>query len=629
MTTARPCLASACALALAVLVARVPEPAGAAPVAVGGNAAPRNLDSPYAHSAIGALIDANGGKLPASGDELTAALAKLGDFVQLPVSFSAVAPHSGLATPRVVFTMRPSSHPLPQSVFVPSKPVAGKPALAPGGWGGGPSGTFKTVAGTPEPLNRIATNRTQLEGRLFVAANTRPALSGPEVQTVEFISWNSRKLKFDFGVIEGLGARGGPPELKMLDGARCFSCHKNRGPIIGVAPWSNTTHNTLVRTSAAHVLNTFTNTVFDGFTLEAQAAEVDAAVHAGGDLLRDRATVKHLLAMSEGRKAFVLLNTAILARGPLEKNDKAIRNELNALPLARFVRDASAARQSAAPDALADFSPAGHVRVEVVTRNSAGELTNQVIRYDKARAAGTVHLPPAHVPSNPMAFTRSAEKPVTHASDLIDAVALAKTIGLTENDRTFLSDALEETVKRLKKPALTRLAVTTRVFGGPTFADTMASGTLPDRDDFKDRFVAGLVGVLKQHNINDDFWAARDTYASAPKRDPNAMAEKEAEVLPSHACLRCHDIKTGAKVTFNPIPALAFDPFDATAREAWLKTADRKRKLDVLGRMMKRVGTDKDMPPEDSTEHELYRVKDPAALNDTRAWLEAELKRAK
>lgn len=628
MTTARPCLASACALALAVLVARVPGPVGAAPVAVGENAAPRNLNSPYAHTAIGALIDANDGKLPTNGDELTAALAKLGPFVQLPVSFSAVAPHSGLAAPRVVVTMRPSSHPLPQSVFVPNKQSAGKLAIGSGGWGGGPSGTFKTVAGTPEPLNRVATNRTQLEGRLFLAANTEPTKRGPEVRTVEFISWNSRKLKFDFGVIEGLGERG-PPELKMLDGARCFSCHKNRGPIIGVAPWSNTTHNTLVRTSAAHVLNVVDNIRFDGFTLDAQAAEVDAAVRGGGDLLRDRATVKHLLATSDGRKAFVLLTTAILARGPLEKNDKAIRNELNALPLARFVRDANAARQSAAPDALADFSPAGQVKTEVVTRNAAGELTNQVIRYDKARAAGAAHLPPAHVPSNPKAFTRPAEKPVAHASDLIDAVTLAQTIGLTENDRAFLSDALEETVKRLKNPALTRLAVTIRVFGGPSFADMLASGTLPDRDDFKDRFVAGLVGVLKQHNINDDFWAARDSYASAPKRDPNAGAVKEIEVLPSHACLRCHDIAKGGKVAFNPIPALAFDPFDATAREAWLKTADRKRRLDVLGRMMKRVGTDKDMPPEDSTEYELYRTKDPAALNAARAWLEAELKRAK
>ena len=101
-------------------------------------------------------------------------------------------------------------------------------------------------------------------------------------------------------------------------------------------------------------------------------------------------------------------------------------------------------------------------------------------------------------------------------------------------------------------------------------------------------------------------------------------------MLPSHACLRCHDIRTGTKpVAFSPIPQLAFDPFDVTARDAWLKGADRKQKAEVLGRMLKRLGTDKDMPPEDSTEAELYRVKDPTAINAVRDWLDAELKKVK
>ena len=45
--------------------------------------------------------------------------------------------------------------------------------------------------------------------------------------------------------------------------------------------------------------------------------------------------------------------------------------------------------------------------------------------------------------------------------------------------------------------------------------------------------------------------------------------------------------------------------------------------------MLKRIGTDKDMPPADSTEHELYRVKNPAALNAVKDWLDAELKKLK
>ena len=100
MKTAYPCLAGLCALALAVVA--IPAPGNELPA--------RDLDSPHAHTAIGAVLDANGGNVPATGLQLAAALAKLGDFVQLPVAFSAVAPNSGIANPRVVLTVRPSSH---------------------------------------------------------------------------------------------------------------------------------------------------------------------------------------------------------------------------------------------------------------------------------------------------------------------------------------------------------------------------------------------------------------------------------------------------------------------------------------------------------------------------------------
>ena len=117
-----------------------------------------------------------------------------------------------------------------------------------GGVGGGVSGTTKLVPKPLEHLNKISANRTQLQGRLFLAANTEIGDDGFKVRTVEFISWNSRKLKFDFGVIEGMARD--KPELKILDGTRCFSCHKNRGPILGAAPWSNTMHNDVVQKHA-------------------------------------------------------------------------------------------------------------------------------------------------------------------------------------------------------------------------------------------------------------------------------------------------------------------------------------------------------------------------------------------
>jgi len=80
---------------------------------------------------------------------------------------------------------------------------------------------------------------------------------------------------------------------------------------------------------------------------------------------------------------------------------------------------------------------------------------------------------------------------------------------------------------------------------------------------------------------------------------------------------------------FSPIPQLAFDPFDKTTREAWAKTTDRKTKAEVLNRLTKRLATDKDMPPEDASEYELFRGKDPAAFDAVKDWLEAELKKVK
>jgi len=45
--------------------------------------------------------------------------------------------------------------------------------------------------------------------------------------------------------------------------------------------------------------------------------------------------------------------------------------------------------------------------------------------------------------------------------------------------------------------------------------------------------------------------------------------------------------------------------------------------------MLRRIGTDKDMPPEDSIEAELYRQKNPTGLVALKSWLESELKKVK
>src|SRR5262245_19910558 len=96
-------------VALAFTVAALPAPAappeGSSPAAETFTS-PGVKESPYPGTAIGALIEANGGKLPASGAELTRALQKLGPVVQLSFPFSGVALDSGLSHPRVVMTLR-------------------------------------------------------------------------------------------------------------------------------------------------------------------------------------------------------------------------------------------------------------------------------------------------------------------------------------------------------------------------------------------------------------------------------------------------------------------------------------------------------------------------------------------
>lgn len=643
MKRACPCLAGAAALALALLVANVPAPALAQekkdpPVKEPPDTTPkRNLDSPYAHTAIGAVVDANDGKVPASGDQLVAALAKLGNFLQLPVPFSGVALDSGLTHPRVVLTLRPSTIQEFDTIFVPDGKPPKPSAIGGWGWGGGVSGTTKQVPKPIEHINKTSANRTQLQGRLYLAANTELTSGGLKVRTVEFISWNSRKLKFEFGVIEGMHTDA--PELKIVDGVRCFSCHKNKGPIIGAAPWSNTMHNDVVRNTAVTAMSRplklsggteiRVRDQTDGLALIDQppAAEVDVAVRLGGELLRDRALFQRLTETPDTRKALVLMFEAILARGSLEKNDKAIHGNIDALIPARLVRDARNAKINGAPSTLRDFSPAGPVTREFRSWQGPNGAKNQVTLYDEARAKGQPRLPSEFQPSNPKAFAEPQVKG-TRASEFVNAILLAQTIGFTEKDRTFLADVLDEAVKRLKNSAPTPASVAHMIFTGPAFADVLATGNIPDRDDFKDRFVAGIGAVLKNQKLDAEFWKERDTYASTPKFDPNAKEEKEIVALPSHACMACHDVP-GTRKAFNPIPVLPFDPFDTSARTEWLKTADRKSKTEVLGRMLKRIGTDKDMPPTDSTEHELFRAKDPAALNAVKNWLDAELKKLK
>jgi hypothetical protein len=603
---------------------------------------------------MAAVIDANRGKTPATGEELVAALRKVGEFHQLPIPFSAVRLTSGLVSPRVV--------------------------LAP------------HVTG---PSRADATARN-IDGRLYLAANMeRTPGYDPRVESVEFISWNPTRRQFDFGVIEHVGD-GGEPLIRVVDGGKCFSCHKNRGPILGARPWSNTTHDDILRFSVAVSLKVDGTNLprtgpfavprsvngvlqrerIDGMALAMPEAQlVDDAVRRGAAIRTNRDVIRLMTRTPDGRKGLVILLVAVTVPGALDATKWDTKWALDATfdpSFYRFGQDWVELQKSANSGMLLDVDPAkllvasgvrkyyksldtptptstvsvpGLVggsgsrwaavpspaaRAAAQAQKAVTDYNNTLIelgRYEAARAAGSHGLTSNFQPSNPKAF---APRPVTaprRASDVFNPVMVADTIGLTDGDRRFLTRSLADAATRVSQPKVTAPSLAQQVFEGPHFADVLAGGPIPDRDEFKDRFVAGLDDVLKTtHRQPVGFAPDRREYASGPRYDPAAAEEREVAVVPTTACLRCHEVSTPGKAPrFDPIPPLAFDPFDRPGREAWLKGADVKRKREVLGRLVQRLATDADMPPADAPEHDRFRVRDAAGFDEVKRFLAAEL----
>lgn len=665
MKTAHVPLALAAFTALACAAVLVPNapaafpPQPVPPPEVEEKPAPQSV---YAGTAIGCVLEANDNEVPRNGEEMMRALAKLGEFAQLPVAFSAVDTHSGLTRPRVVITQKPSMTPPLKSVV---KPQLGLNELVlPDQVGPAPAQL---------PLSTTALTRPDLEGRLFLAANMEKINGALKVKTFEFISWNSRKQRFDFGFIE---CDPKEPQIRVVDGVRCFACHKNKGPILGQGPWSNTMHNDVVRVAAAQSLKLdfqklrlpesigqprrldvgFDRTIVaqpamvaDGVRiLVPQGPAVDAAVRMGADLARDREVYRQMLRSFDGRRTFALLLTLIATPGNLKQNSDFAKAQINrefSSNFAVFAERAHAIRK-AGPDVLHDFGPAGSQgTLQSVSGGGggwgggstlSGELQivwggspNQLTELDAKRAQGEQPLPSNRQPSNPKAFVPpDAKLPLTPAA-AVNAVSLARLIGLTEADREFLAGKLREAAEQNTRKT-TPAALAKEVFAHPQFAELIAAGEVPDREDFKDRFVTALNATLKARGVKE-LPIARTQYASGPNVAPVPGQEaREPAVVATTACLRCHDVRAaGAKPAFSPIPVLAFDPFDKSGREAWVKVTPAKDRAAVLARLAKRVFDDRDMPPEDSAEYAQVRAKDPELFATTKTWLEAELQKVK
>jgi mono/diheme cytochrome c family protein len=466
------------------------------------------------------------------------------------------------------------------------------------------------------------------------------------VKSVEFISWNSNRLRFDFGIIEC----GENAEVRLLDGVKCFSCHKNRGPILGPNPWSNTAANPQIQNAAVAMLRVPDSQVkpppfmppgegvfpgfaapplkikriasaFEGTSLTvSQGVEVDGSVQQGADLLHDREMFRFMNRTPDGRKAFVMLLTAIALPGSLDAVDKDLMFKLNDVYTSGFPQfrtNWAALQKTTQPSMLIDFNPVASITP------SAG--LDPVQYYDSRRALGDHGMPNDRRPSNPKAFMPPSVKPPAQPSAVLSATLLAQTIGLTEGDREFFAESVRLASNFLEK---SQREIAEEVFKGPSFADVLAGGPLPDREEFKARFFEGVMAPLKKRGYENA--AVRTNFASAPVPSRDEKDVVEPVLVPTTRCQGCHDIRGSGKAAgTEPIPALLFDPFDKESRETWLKTADKNTKVRFLTKMLKRLGEEKDMPPEDSAEFELFRTRDPAAFEAVKMFLEAELRKAK
>jgi hypothetical protein len=682
-------------LSLAGVVALVPlapaKPGPGEPVDRPEKASPDGEERPaprsvFAGTAIGVILEANGNEVPKNGEQMVKLLEKFGRVAQLPITYSAVDLHTGLNHPRVVLTLRlgTTQHVAAAQRLAPLRPGRGglpvKPAVpAPPADSEDPNdglaglGIPVGAGGVPtqSALTPIKLTQPNLEGRLFLGANLDQKDGKWKVKTFEFISWNSRKQKFDFGFIECDEVE---PQIRVVDGVKCFSCHKNKGPILGQGPWSNTTHNDVVRQAVSTSLginlqslclpNTIgqptspdagfdlgivrnQQTTVDGVSvLIPQGPAVDAAVRQGADMARDRELYRTMLRTQDGRRGAVILLSAIAQQGHLEVTNLQAKSALNNTYTGGYPEfaDKFVSLHQKDTSTLIDFNPSGSIGTIRQVTGAAGGWgsgstlqgnlrvvwsgnTEQVTAYETKRSDGEPGLPSNRQPSNPKAFVRQTVALPRVPSVAVNATDLARLIGLTEGDRSFLAEQLAQAARQVGKPKVTPATLAQGIFSGPQFSELLIAGQIPDREDFKDRFVQGLNDALKAQGVAPMELNRKD-YASGPNI-ASSKDENEIPVVPTTACLHCHEVRGATKSTFNPIPLLAFDPFDATSRDSWVKSTEARKRLPVLVRFRKRLVEDQDMPPEDSAEHDVFRTKSPRDFDAVKDWLDAEIKKAR
>jgi hypothetical protein len=156
----------------------------------------------------------------------------------------------------------------------------------------------------------------------------------------------------------------------------------------------------------------------------------------------------------------------------------------------------------------------------------------------------------------------------------------------------------------------------------PVFKKWIEAAYIPEEHEFIFHLQAAISEIAIQEGIEEDEpkpLAVDDYFKNCAVTGPQPRVGVGVGAgAHNHACARCHVGGGSSK----PLP---FDPFDVTAREAWLRTSDPKSAKAYLARLGKRVFKDRDMPPPDEDEARGFSL-EAAEVKKLREFIERGLK---
>lgn len=514
--------------------------------------------------------------------------------------------------------------------------------------------TVSTV--NPRSLARVepATREPDVRDRLFVAFNAHP----DGTRTLEFIAWNRRLRRFDFGIVENYDK----PERRRVvadEGKRreCLSCHKAGGPIFTEFPWGGTHVDPLMSLAMlkrAHASDPktyaeakpllgriddpaakskelegpypfryfldgkdtgvpFFDSAADGRGINRTGVYDGSVRDATERRLRSEALLRALPPESRAVTARALMLEAIGDRDD-EKDPLLARSK--ALFAAAAIKAGPAGRKPL-PESFSSFIRSFDFSKEkqgfhLESVDEKVSHVKDILTYDERRLKEGLKLPKGRRESEAEAFGDfvNFKQPARLRSP---AELLAE--GLPQAPHLFSDPSRDLLRLFLRAAGKDRAAVFEAALGDPAVSKVLKRG-LPEEGNLLPPLVAALREEFRRRGLDaPDDAKVTELMPKAPAADPcadgdAAEAPGASPVAEESSCAACHGPDK---------PGILRFPFDPADADAWRKavggaSAEKRRSLvRRLQRVVERLG-DKTMPPEDSAE--ALRLGDPTRRKD-------------